>query len=155
MKKRYISLSVQILLLCLGSVLTVSTIFAAVFMINLSKITEKNLRSNAYITMRYLNADIQNALAPAIQMTTQAAAFAADVPSPESFDSILKDILTTNSTVFEMYFGTIVSRFDGGRFITATDWAPYSDSDTWDQVKRPWFMTAVQSPPSNYYYRSL
>jgi hypothetical protein len=45
--------------------------------------------------MRYLNADIQNALAPAIQMTTQAAAFAVDVPSPESFATILRDILST------------------------------------------------------------
>ncbi|WP_010255680.1 methyl-accepting chemotaxis protein [Treponema primitia] len=146
MKKRYVSLSLQILLLCLGLVLTISTIFSVIFMTNLSKITEKNLRSNADITMRYLNADIQNALAPAIQMTTQAASFAADVPSLESFDRILKDILSTNSTVFEMYFGTLASRFDGGYFVTATDWAPYRDSETWDQVKRPWFITAIQSP---------
>ncbi|MDR2865513.1 MAG: methyl-accepting chemotaxis protein, partial [Spirochaetaceae bacterium] len=79
MKKRYVSLSFQILVLCLGSVLMISTIFAVIFMINLAKITEKNLRSNADITMRYLNADIQNTLAPAIQMTTQAASFAKDV----------------------------------------------------------------------------
>jgi methyl-accepting chemotaxis protein len=145
MKKRYVSLSLQILLLCLGAVLTISATFAVIFMVNLSKITEKNLRANADITMHYLNADIQNALAPAIQMTIQSAAFAADVPSLESFDSILKDILSTNSTVFEMYFGTLVSRFDGGYFVTATDWAPYSDSETWDQVKRPWFITALQN----------
>jgi methyl-accepting chemotaxis protein len=40
----------------------------------------------------------------------------------------------------------VVSRFDGGFFVTATDWDPYNANPEWDQVRRPWFITAMANP---------
>ncbi|GHV66962.1 methyl-accepting chemotaxis protein [Spirochaetia bacterium] len=147
MKKLRPSLASQILMLCLGLVLTISVTLSIIFMTNINRISENNLRALAGETMRFLNADIQNALAPAIQMTTLAASFANDlIGSPEALDAILVEMLATNDSVFELYYGTALSRFDGGNMVTATDWDPYRDNPAWDQVKRPWFGTALAHP---------
>jgi methyl-accepting chemotaxis protein len=45
-----------------------------------------------------------------------------------------------------MYYGTALSRFEGGSFATATDWEPYLSNPEWDQVKRPWFIFSMQNP---------
>ncbi|GHV21868.1 methyl-accepting chemotaxis protein [Spirochaetia bacterium] len=147
MKKVRFSLASQILMLCLGLVMIISVTLSVIFMTNINRITTDDLRSYSGEVMRYLDEDIQNALAPAIQMTVLTSSFAASsVSNPEILDTVLAKMLTTNDSVFELYYGTALSRFNGGRFFTATDWDPYKGNSTWDQVKRPWFITAMEHP---------
>ncbi|GHV40665.1 methyl-accepting chemotaxis protein [Spirochaetia bacterium] len=146
MKKLRFSLASQILVLCLGLVLIISVTLSFIFMTNINRMTTDNLHSLAGETMRYLNEDIQNALAPAIQMTTLTASFANSGIAPDMLDTVLARMLTTDDSVFELYYGTALSRFEGGTFVTATNWDPYEDNPAWDQVKRPWFITALERP---------
>jgi methyl-accepting chemotaxis protein len=126
-------------------VVLISAVFSAMFLLNINRITERNLKNTADITLRYLNADIQRTLAPALQMSILAASFVSRVSSYEELKNILGDMLETNTATFEMYYGTLLSRFDGGSIITATDWSPYDDP-AWDQINRPWFTTALEHP---------
>jgi methyl-accepting chemotaxis protein len=147
MRKKHLSLASQILILCLGLVLVISAALSIIFITNINRMAEDDLRALSGETMRYLDADIQNALAPAIQMTLLTASFAAAaVSNPGMLDAVMAGMLTTDDSVFEMYYGTALSRFEGGSFFTATDWDPYGNNPDWDQVKRPWFITAMEHP---------
>jgi len=139
-------LAKRIIALCLFPVITISIIFTLVSLVNLSDITDRHIKSTAEITMRYLNIDVHNAILPALDLTDSAAAV---IPQIESFDQlklVLNSMLPTVSSAFEMYYGTVVSRFDGGSFAAATDWDPYTTNPEWDQVRRPWFIASMQDP---------
>ncbi|MCL2139608.1 MAG: methyl-accepting chemotaxis protein, partial [Treponema sp.] len=96
--------------------------------------------------MRYLNLDIQNAIAPALNLADSLASIIPNMENLADIDLYLADLMATVPAAFEMYYGTVISRFDGGLFFTATDWKPYIVYPDWDQVKRPWFITAMQNP---------
>ena len=136
----------RIVLLCLSLVISISLIFTIVDLVNLANITNRSLYSRAELTLRYLNLDIQNTILPALNVTNNIAAMVPQISSTVEMEHIFEDLLPAVPGVFEMYYGTAVSRFDGGYFVTATDWEPYTTNPQWDQVKRPWFITAMQHP---------
>ena len=136
----------RIITLCLSLVLSISVIFTVVNLINLTNITNRNLQTTAVLNMSYLNVGVQNALLPALDITNSLAAMVPRIDTYEEMEHIFHDLMATVPSVFEMYFGTTVSRFDGGHFITATDWDPYATNPQWDQVRRPWFITGMQNP---------
>ncbi|MDR0476108.1 MAG: methyl-accepting chemotaxis protein [Treponema sp.] len=136
----------KIAILCLSLTLGISIIFTTVSLINFANITDKNLRSTAELTMRYLNLDIHNAILPSLDLTNTVAAMVPQIKSFSLMEDIFHDVLPSVSAVFELYYGTAISRFDGGNFATATDWAPYTTNPQWDQTLRPWFITAMQNP---------
>ena len=135
----------RIVTLCLSLVLTISIVITVVTLVNITKVTNKNLYSKAELTMRYINLDIRNAILPSIDLTNSVGAIVPRIEF-EELENVLAELLPTVPGVFEIYYGTAVSRFDGGRFATATDWDPYGDNPQWDQVRRPWFITAMQNP---------
>ena len=136
----------RIAILCLSLVLTISIVFTVVSLLNIDGISTRNLQSTAELTMRYINLDINSTILPAMNLTVSLAAMVPRVESRSEMKNIFTDLLPTVPAVFEMYYGTVVSRFDGGYFVTATDWDPYNSNPEWDQVKRPWFITAMQNP---------
>jgi methyl-accepting chemotaxis protein len=142
--KRRISLSVQILILCLGLVLIISTVVSVVFMTNINRMTAENLRSRAEITMRYLNADIQQALIPFLDMVKSGAAIFNTLPSMETKETVLVQMIAAVPDAFDMYYGTAISRYaPGGYFLFASGWEPDPE---WDPPKRPWFIDAMARP---------
>jgi methyl-accepting chemotaxis protein len=116
-----------------------------VFLRGINSQADEHIRETAEITMAHLDSDIQKALALTIDQTGLASSFIAELSS-DLMEETMKRMLEVNPEVFEMYYGTSLSRFDGGNFFTATNWDPYGDNPEWDQVKRPWFITALQSP---------
>ncbi|MDR0586940.1 MAG: methyl-accepting chemotaxis protein [Treponema sp.] len=144
MKKNHVSLAAQVLLLCLSLVILISAVLSAVFMSNINRITGKNLRSTAEITMRYLNTDIQYALAPSFAMTSYAAAAAHAIPGRRLMFDVFSNILRDNPDAIDLYFATLVSQtLPEGYFVDGSGWTPPSD---WDQTIRPWFVMALQNP---------
>ena len=139
-------LAKRISLLCLSLVLAISVIFTAVTLVNLKNITTRSLYSKAELTVRFLNRDVQNAILPAIDATNNAAAIVPQIQTYDEMKHVFHELLSIVPGVFEMYYGTVISRFDGGQFITATDWDPYGTNPQWDQVRRPWFITAMENP---------
>jgi len=137
----------KIALLSLSLTLGISITFTVVNLINLQDITDRNLQSTAELTMRYINLDINNAILPSLDLTNSVAAMVPQIDSlPQSqMELIFHDLLPSVPAVFELYYGTAISRFDGGSFTTATDWRPYLTNPQWDQVKRPWFITGMQN----------
>ena len=139
-------LAARIIFLCISLVLVISTVLTVVHLISLSKITDKNLQDKASLTMRYINLDIQYALQASIDLTENIAAMVPQLESYDEMNRIFQDLLPTVPAVFEIYYGTVVSRFDGGFFTAATGWDPYNNNPQWDQIKRPWFIAAMQNP---------
>ncbi|MCL2066886.1 MAG: methyl-accepting chemotaxis protein [Treponema sp.] len=138
-------LSKRITILCLSLVLTISIIFTVVNLVNLGNITNRNLRSTAALTMRNLNLDIHNAILPAMSMIVNTAALAPSIQYSE-MEAIFFDLMSTEPTVGELYFGSVLSRFDGGVFIVGSGLDVYNVFPDFDQVERPWFIQAVQNP---------
>jgi methyl-accepting chemotaxis protein len=136
----------RIIVLCLSLVFTISVVFTAVNLLNIANITNRNLKSTAELTMRYLNLDISAAILPALDLTNSVAAMVPQIDSFDNMGDIFENMLPTVPSVFEIYYGTALSRFEGGSFATATDWEPYLTNPEWDQVKRPWFITSMQNP---------
>jgi methyl-accepting chemotaxis protein len=144
MKRKHTSLAFQILALCLIPVILIAVVLSAVFMSNINRITTENLRSTAEITMRYLNMDIQHALAQFLDMVNNGAAIFNTLPSMETKRAVLAGIVASVPDAFEMYYGTAVSRYEsGGYFVFASGWEPGPD---WDPPERPWFIDAMARP---------
>jgi methyl-accepting chemotaxis protein len=135
----------RIIVLCLSLVFTISAVFTALNLVNIVNITNRNLKSTAELTMRYLNLDINAAILPALDLTNSVAAMVPQIDSFDDMGDIFESMLPTVPSVFEIYYGTALSRFEGGSFATATDWEPYLTNPDWDQIKRPWFITSVQN----------
>jgi len=136
----------RIIILCLSLVFTISVIITVMSLVSLSNITNENLQIRAEISMGFLNADVHSSLSSAIDLTNTLAVLAPTMKSFEEMAYVFSGLLNIVPSIFEMYYGTTASRFDGGTFVTATDWDPYGDNPQWDQTKRPWFTTAMQNP---------
>ena len=95
--------------------------------------------------MQYLNADIQNALAPAMDMANYIAAFAGDYDHEQN-NRLLDKIAKAEPSVLDAYYGTALTRYEGGFFASGTNWNPYEEEPNWNHVKRPWFISAMQNP---------
>jgi len=139
-------LAKRIVVLCLSLVLTVSIILSWIFLSNLADVNNRSLHSTAAINMRYLNLDIQHALEPSMNLASSVAAMIPNIATPAEMERILPGMMSTVPAAGEMFYGTTASRFEGGYFVTATDWDPYGDNPQWDQVLRPWFITGMQNP---------
>lgn len=120
MKKRQISLSIQVL----GLVLGISAILIVLFARQSASAAERNLRINAETAMSFLESSLRNALALSIDLTDLSAAMIPRISDEEQLDGVLSDALAAVPEAFEMYYGTALSRFDGGEFVTATNWDP-------------------------------
>ena len=144
-KLRSSVLARRITVLCLSLVITISIIFTVFTLINIDGISNRNLQSTAELTMRYINLDIQSTILPALDLTNSVAAMVPNIESHTEMENAFADLLLTVPAVFEIYYGTVISRFDGGSMITATDWDAYANPE-WDQIKRPWFITSMQNP---------
>ena len=136
-KTRSSVLSKRIAILCLSLVLAISIIFTTVNLINLANITNRNLRSTAALTMRNLNLDIYNAILPAMNMIMNTAALAPNIQH-EDMEKVFFDIMSTEPTVGELYYGSVISRFDGGVFILGSGLDVYNVFPGFDQVEREW-----------------
>jgi len=134
----------RITILCLSLVFSISIIITVMNLMSLSNITSHNLQIRAEVSMEFLNSDVQNSLMPAIDLTNTLAIMAPTISSFEEMAEIFSNLMAVVPSVFEMYYGTTASRFDGGTFVTGTDWDPYGDNPQWDQTRRPWFTTAMQ-----------
>jgi methyl-accepting chemotaxis protein len=143
-KKKRTSLAFQVLVLCLSPVILISAVLSTVFMSNINRIAVDNLRSRAEISMRYLNTDIQYALAPFLDLVNNGAAIFDTLPSMETKRAVLQGLIAAVPDAFDMYYGTRLSRYTpGGYFLFAGDWVPDSD---WDAPERPWFIDAMALP---------
>jgi methyl-accepting chemotaxis protein len=132
--------------LCLSIGLTISIVLTVVNLVTLNGITHRNIRTTAELSINRLNLNVQNSILPALDMTNSIAAMVPRIESHSDMKSIFSEIMLTVPSIFEMYFGTVASRFDGGYFITATNWDPYAANPQWDQVKRPWFIFGIENP---------
>ncbi|MDR2953097.1 MAG: methyl-accepting chemotaxis protein [Treponema sp.] len=136
----------KILLLCLSLTLSIGITGTIMLVTSETKNADRYMRDIALHTLRYINLDIQNAILPAIDLTNSIAAMVPRTVSYNEMEHLFENMMPTVDSVFEMYYGTAISRFDGGSFITATAWNPYATDPQWDQTKRPWFITAMQNP---------
>jgi len=139
------SISFKMQALSIGLVFAVSIAFLAAFVTNSRKSNMRSLEKMAETTINYLNAGVQVELTKALDLAVFAG-MEASYSNREQMRTAFVKLLTANPSAFEVYYGTAVSRFDGGYFVTATDWDPYSSSADWDQLKRPWFIQAVANP---------
>jgi sigma-B regulation protein RsbU (phosphoserine phosphatase) len=145
MPKFLYSIRFRIYALSVGLALVISVVFLVIFLGSSRKANFEHLEDIAKKTMQYLNADIQNALAPAIYMANYIATFASNYDMEQN-SQLLSKMLKAEPSIFEAYYGTALSRFEGGWLATATDWDPYSSNPNWDQIKRQWFISAMQNP---------
>ena len=139
------SISFKIHALSIGLVLAISIAFMIAFTTNSKKANMHSLEQLAGKTIDYLNANVQIELTKAIDLVVNAATEASYSSREHNREAFVR-MLPTNRSAFELYYGTALSRFDGGYFITATDWEPYKSTTDWDQIKRPWFVQAMANP---------
>ncbi|MDR2583494.1 MAG: methyl-accepting chemotaxis protein [Fibromonadaceae bacterium] len=145
MPKFLYSIRFRIYALSVGLALFISVVFLVIFLESSREANFEHLEDIAKRTMQYLNADIQNALAPAIDMANNIAAFASDY-NHEQNNRLLDKIAKTDPSILDAYYGTALTRYEGGFFASGTNWNPYEEEPDWNHVKRPWFISAMQNP---------
>ena len=136
----------QIITLCLSLVFLISIAISAVSLISISNIAKRDLQSSVELSIKYLNDDLYISLLPAIELINNASTV---TPQAESFDQLEKifaAMLPNAPMVFELFYGTSLSRFQGGTFVTATGIDVYGLYPDWDQITRSWFTGAMQNP---------
>ena len=150
MKKKHSSLSVQILILCLCLVLIISATVTAIFYVDISHITEKNIREKSMLTMQYLDTDLAGALMPFIDLLESGASYINALPSPAVMNEIFIRIPKVYPDLLDIYYGSVVSMYAaGGVWVCGSGWYPKTDPDwdyNWDPPKRPWHKIAVANP---------
>lgn len=143
MTKRSFSLSTQIMLSFLIIAIVVTSTLSTVFLNRLNETLLQDLKESAEVTMKYIDADIQYALASSYALTDSVASFANEL-EPTQLQEILINNVEINPAAFEMYYGTAISYWQlGGYFVAATGWEPQKP---WDHISRPWFITATENP---------
>ncbi|MDR2584357.1 MAG: methyl-accepting chemotaxis protein [Fibromonadaceae bacterium] len=145
MFKFFYSIRFRIHALSIGLAFVISAAFLVIFLVSSKKANTEHLEEIAKRTMQYLNADIQNALAPTVDMANYIASFASEY-SYEQNTHILGKMAKTEPSVLDAYYGTALTRYEGGWFASGTNWNPYEEEPDWSHVKRPWFISAMQNP---------
>ena len=150
MRKKRLTLTAQILILCLGLILVISATVSAIFYVNINRINERNIRDEASITMQYLNNHMREALAPYINMVQNASTFIADLPSKKEMNDVLTKIRSIYPDMLDFYYGSVTSMYaPGGYWVSADHWYPETDPEwdyNWDPPKRPWHQMAMANP---------
>ncbi|MCL2069665.1 MAG: methyl-accepting chemotaxis protein [Treponema sp.] len=147
MKKRYKSLSVQILSLCIGLVVLAVVTVSIIFMLNLERLTKQQLEAQAHVTMQYLDADLLKVLASYTDLVHIAASVINHIVTNtdrNTADAAMIDMAATVPDVISLYYGSAVSRFaPGGLYLDSDGWNPPS---TWDPPNRLWHQAAMANP---------
>ena len=144
MQKQHLPLSMQILILCISLVLTVSLAISFIFTANINRLTEKNIRIQSEITLNCLHANIQGVLNSFIELVESGASIIDTVGNPVMLEEILARMSATIPNILSMYYGTVASRFaQDGLYVDSTGWIPDPD---WDPPNRIWHKTAMANP---------
>ena len=126
MKKRYLSLSVQILLLCISLVLVLAIAISIIFMVNLNNLTEKSIKTQAEISLKYLNADLKRVLSGFTNMVESGAEIVNTLPR-ENSEEIFAGMSSIMPDILSLYYGTVVSRHaPDGFYVDSSGWEPVS-----------------------------
>ncbi|MDR1894974.1 MAG: methyl-accepting chemotaxis protein [Spirochaetales bacterium] len=141
MKKKHFPLAAQILILCLALVLVISAAVTVVFMSNINRIMEENIKTTAAVTMQYLDASVVRAIAPIKDMVVNAAAIVNTIDDHEAIQAMMARIAAFVPDTSDLYYGTVTSMYTpGGYYIDGSGWVPDPD---WDPPDRPWFKAAM------------
>ena len=150
MKKRHLSLSIQIMLLCLGMILIVSSTITVIFYININRLTEDNIREKARITMQSMDSNLIGTITPFIDLIQTGAVFLNALPSHEVKNDVMCRIKNANPDLVDIYYGSAISMYaPGGSWISGDGWYPETDPEwdyDWDPPQRPWHREAMANP---------
>ena len=150
MRKKHLSLSIQIMLLCLSMILIISSTITVIFYININRLTEDNIREKAVVTMEYMNSDLEGTLKPFIELLHSGAAYFNVLPSHKTMNDVFSRIKDVYSDVLDVYYGSVASMYaPGGIWVSGDDWYPDTDPDwdyEWDPPNRPWHREAMANP---------
>jgi len=150
MKKKRISLSVQVLLLCLSLVLVISAVVTAIFYINIDRITEDNIREKSRLTMQFLETNLTGALTPFMELIESGAAYLNSLPSQKIINDVFTNIVDAYPGLLDIYYGSVTSMYaPGGLWVCGSGWYPDTDPEwdyTWDPPKRYWHQVAMTNP---------
>jgi methyl-accepting chemotaxis protein len=144
LKKIHFPLAAQILVLCLGLVLVISAAVTVIFMNNINRMTEENIKSEAAVTMQYLDASVVRAITPFENMVVNAAAIVNTIDDRQAIQAMMARIADFVPDASDLYYGTVTSMYaPGGYYIDGAGWVPDPD---WDPPDRPWFKAALANP---------
>ena len=150
MSRKHLSLSIQILILCLGLVLAITSAVTAIFYVNITHSTEENIRDRAVVTMQFLDVNLLKAITPFIDMIQNGAAYFSALPSQDVMNDVLAKTMETNPQVLDFYYGSVTSMYaPGGVWVSGDGWYPDADPEwdySWDPPNRPWHEAAMRNP---------
>ena len=147
MKKRYVSLSMQILLLSISLVLFAAIAISSIFLVNVNSLSKKELETQAHLYMQYLNAELYRELAINIDAVNAGAEIFSHVMAnagSDNMEELLVKLSNAGRDILSMFYSTVGSRHaEGGHYFDSTGWQP---PDEWDPPNRLWHKTAMANP---------
>ena len=150
MRKKHLSLSMQILILCLSLVFVISFTITAIFYYDIKKVTDDDIKDKAIVTMEYLNSHLSEALAPFVNMIQSGSAYLNVLPSRKVINDVFIKIMNTYPDVLDLYYATVTSMYaPGGFWVSADNWYPETDPEwdyDWDPPNRLWHQSAMANP---------
>jgi len=133
----------------IGLVFALSIAFLLIFSKSSRDANTESLISVSTQTMNYLTTDVQKELMAMTDVVSIIASFMHEVPQ-NILKNVFVDVAKTNPAIYDLYYGSALSRWKGGFCVFSSDWKPYEDPESadWDQIERPWFTDAVKSKGS-------
>jgi len=112
-------------------------------MVNINRLTEKSIKSQAEITLKYMDADLMWALTSFINIVENGATMISAIPDNDK-EKVLADMSAPIPDILSFYFGTVASRFaPDGFYADSSGWEP---DDNWDPPNRIWHQSAMAHP---------
>jgi len=144
MKKIKISLGLQIILICVISVMLAVGILGGQSIYKVSNTFRHDLKVSADANLRKIGSEVNGIFSPILTVCKNANAMA-----EESYDgeTMLRDftiLYKSGSNFFDIYFASDISiHTPEGIFVSADGWDPDAD---WDPVTRDWYIAAKDNP---------
>ena len=150
MRRKHLSLSIQIMLLCLSMILIISSAITVIFYININRLTEDNIREKAQVTMEYMDSDLEGAFKPFLELLRSGAAYFNVLPSEKTMNDVMSRIKKAYPDLLDFYYGSVTSMYaPGGIWVSGDGWYPDTDPEwdyEWDPPNRPWHREAMANP---------
>lgn len=141
--KKKVKLSTQLTVAFVSISIFMAFVIGGLYFVIMRSTLNDEMEKSAISTMNYIVADVSFAVSSATELTNSTASFINKIPR-ENVKEVLVESLSTVPNAFEIYYGTVISKWaPGGFFETGTDWNPQKP---WDQILRPWFHAAIENP---------
>ncbi len=137
------SLSFRIMRITIVMLIGVVTIVAGIFIYSAEQTLAENIRESIDVTTQLLERSIEYELSPSIDLLLTISAISKTEPNLQDLESMLQELLATNTTILDIYFASINPLVEDTAFYISGSGEDFSFKG--DHTQEKWFIDALSA----------